>query len=237
MAATSTGASIGLRVVVSTNEAAVAPALTVTAAGTLTSSGSALRSATVAPPSGAGPLRVILPVALPPARTSSGAILATTRRAGSTTSSADCVLRPTAAVIETGLLAATGVVVIGNVAESAPGVTVTLAGTAASAGLSLASDTTAPSPGAAAASVTVPTAGWPPVTLAGASASERSATAANTRAGWKVRTNASSQTPDRRPLSPGMRVQPQRLFGEEALSPFGALTAPALRVSWRPGGR
>src|SRR2546427_10935738 len=62
--------------------------------------------------------------------------------------------------------AATALVLTGNVALVAPSETVTLAGTVAAASL-LARETTAPSRGAGALSVTVPVEERPPATLVG----------------------------------------------------------------------
>src|SRR2546430_12388351 len=67
--------------------------------------------------------------------------------------------------------AATAVVFTVNVALEAPAGTVTLPGTEATAGVSLASVTAAPPAGAGPLSVTVPVEGLVPVTLVGASAS------------------------------------------------------------------
>ena len=67
----------------------------------------------------------------------------------------------------TGVAVATAVVVTENVAVVCPAVTVTLAGTAATAALLLPSVTTAPPAGATALNVTVPVEPAPPVTLVG----------------------------------------------------------------------
>ena len=71
------------------------------------------------------------------------------------------------AVIVTGVDAVTALVVTVNVALVLPAATVTLDGTAATAGLPLESDTTVPPAGAAAVSVTVPVDGLPPTTVPG----------------------------------------------------------------------
>lgn|SRR6185436_6213444 len=70
----------------------------------------------------------------------------------------------------TGVLAVTVDVVAAKVALVAPAAIVTLAGTVATAVLPLESDTTAPPPGAAAVSVTVPVEPLPPTSVEGFSA-------------------------------------------------------------------
>ena len=69
--------------------------------------------------------------------------------------------------------AATGVVAIGNGAELAPALTITLAGTVAEA-LSLPSATVAPAVGAGAVRLTVPVEFCPPVTIDGLAVTELS---------------------------------------------------------------
>ena len=69
--------------------------------------------------------------------------------------------------------AATGVVAIGNVAELAPALTITLAGTVAEA-LSLSSAIVAPPAGAGAVRLTVPVEFCPPVTTEGLAVTELS---------------------------------------------------------------
>ena len=88
--------------------------------------------------------------------------------AGFTVSKVVLVVPPYEAVMVTGVAAVTALVVTVNVALVAPAATVTLAGTAAADAL-LERETTAPPPGAAPLSVTVPVDDAPPLTLAGLS--------------------------------------------------------------------
>jgi hypothetical protein len=150
--------------------ALVAPAATVTPAGTVTAA-LLLESVTCAPPAGAGPSSVTVPVAaLPPVRVV-GVRLSDETLGGITVSEVVSVAPPYDAEIVAGVDAATGLVVRLNVALVPPGETVTLAATA-TAGLLLESATCAPPAGAGPFSITVPVAGLPPATLAGLTISD-----------------------------------------------------------------
>lgn len=76
-------------------------------------------------------------------------------------------------MIVTGVDAATGIVLIVNVAVVLAAATVTLAGIVAAAGREVESVTTAPPAGALPVSVTVPVNAIPPTTLAGLNPNER----------------------------------------------------------------
>ena len=142
--------------------AVVAPAATVTLPGTRAAPVLLLESDTTAPPVGAAPLNVTVPVddCVPPVTlvgfsvnednvTGGGA-------AGFTMSVAVLVVPPNAALIVTVVAALTALVPTVKLAVVAPAATVTLAGTRAAAVLLLESDTTAPPLGAAPLNVTVP---------------------------------------------------------------------------------
>ena len=150
--------------------ALVAPAGTVTLAGTVPTAVLLLASVTTIPPLGAGPLRVTVPWDEFPPVTLAGLRLTpdtvTAAGAGFTVSVADRVTPPAVAEMVADVEAVTDVVVIVKVALVAPAATVTLAGTVTAAELSE-SVTTSPPAGAGALRVTVPVAELPPTTLAG----------------------------------------------------------------------
>jgi len=149
--------------------ALVAPAGTVTLAGTAATAVLLLASVTTIPPLGAGALRVTDPWDAFPPTTLAGLRLTldtVTAGAGLTVSVADRVTPPAVAEMVADVTAVTDVVVIVKVALVAPAGTVTLAGTVVAAELSE-SVTTTPPEGAAALRVTVPVAELPPTTLAG----------------------------------------------------------------------
>jgi hypothetical protein len=169
--------------VLTVNVALVAPAVTVTLEGTLAAVVLLLESATIAPPDGAAPLSVTVPVEKFPPVTLVGFSVTDERvgggaDAGVTMSEADLVAPPYVAEILTVVDVATALVLTVNVAVVAPATTVTLGGTLAAVVLLLESVTCAPPAGAGPLSVTVPVEEFPPVTLVGFSESEESATVA-----------------------------------------------------------
>jgi hypothetical protein len=145
----------------------VAPADTVTLAGTVAVEELSLDNDTTAPPEGAGPFSVTVPVEGLPPTTLDGFKERDDSEGGLTVRVEILVITPYRAEIVTAVEPGTAFVVIGNVALVAPAATVTLAGTVAADVLSLPSDTIAPPPGAGFVSVTVPVEGLPPTTLDG----------------------------------------------------------------------
>jgi len=156
--------------VVTVNVAWVVPAGTVTLAGTLALV-LLLDSAITAPPEGAGPLNVTVPVEGLPPRTDVGLRVSDTRVAGFTVKVTFLVVPLYIAEIVISVLAETPLVVTTKAAVSCPASTVTLAGTWA-AGLLLVSVITAPPAGAGMSSVTVPVEGLPPRTAVGETETE-----------------------------------------------------------------
>lgn len=159
-----TGVDVATGMVTTLKVALVAPAETVTLGGTV-AAGLLLESATCAPPAGAGPLSVTVPVAGTPPVTLAGLTLSAEAAGGSTVSVTLCEPPPLEAVMLALVDAATALVATLNVALVAPAATVTLAGTVA-AGLLLESATCAPPAGAGPPRMTVPVTEVPPVTLA-----------------------------------------------------------------------
>src|SRR5437867_3419687 len=156
--------------VVSANVALMAPAATVTLAGTVATATFELARLTRSPPLGAALVRVAAPVAEPPPVSVEGVTVIALRLAGGgtglTVRVALRVAPPPAPVIVTDVAAVTALVVTVNVALVAPAATVTLAGTVAAA-LLLVTVTTIPPVGAAAVKVAVPVEEAGPTTLDG----------------------------------------------------------------------
>ena len=158
-------------VVVTANCAVVAPAATVTLAGTEATAAFELERLTTSPPLAAAVDSVTVPVAPLPPTTLVG-LTAMEDRVGVADAAGFTVIAVVRdaplydAVIVTAVEVVTLLVVTVKVLLVAPAGTVTLAGTDAALELSE-SETTAPPLGAAALSVTVPVEELPPVTLVG----------------------------------------------------------------------
>src|SRR5262249_13100675 len=161
-----TGMELVTVLVVMVKVALLLPAKTVTLAGTPATAVLLLESATLAPPASALPLSVTVPVDGFPPTTVAGLRLTPLAWSGTTVRVADFWTPPNVAVIEAGVGAVPGLVLIVNVAVVAPPATVTLDGTVATA-LLLDSGTAAPPGSAALVSVTVPVDGFPPATVGG----------------------------------------------------------------------
>src|SRR5215471_5041568 len=148
--------------------ALVAPAATVTEAGTAAALALLLVSETSAPPTGAAMASVTVPVLPAPPVTVDG-LSTRDARIGFTRMVAALEAPLELAVIVTTVPVVTRLVVMAKVALVAPAATVTEAGTAAALALLLVSETSAPPTGAGMASVTVPVLPAPPVTVDGLS--------------------------------------------------------------------
>ncbi len=159
-------------VVVIVKVALVAPSSTVTVEGTGATVVLLLDSVTGAPPLGAGPFSVTVPVELLPPTTLEGIRERDDSEARFTVRFEDRVTPPYEPEIFTAVELDTGVVVIVKVALVLPPGTVTVTGTAATDVLPLDNDTTAPPVGAGPLRVTVPVEVFPPATADGFTVNE-----------------------------------------------------------------
>jgi hypothetical protein len=170
-----TRVSVLTAVVVTVNVAVVAPAGTVMLAGTLAAP-LLLESATCAPPVGAAPLSVTVPVGdcVPPVTLAGFSVSEETVGSGGdvTLSVAVWATPPKDAETVTVVDADATLVVTVKLALVAPAATVTLESTVAAVVLLLESATCAPPEGAGPLNVTVPVEEFPPVTLVGFNESE-----------------------------------------------------------------
>lgn len=146
------------------NVAVVAPAATATLTGTVAAAVLLLVRVTTAPPAGAGPFSVTVPVEEVPPVTDVGLKVTELGTGAFTVRVALCVAVLYVAEMDGVVLLLTAMLVTANVAVVAPAATVTLAGTVAAVVLLLARVTTAPPVGAAPFRVTVPVDEVPPVT-------------------------------------------------------------------------
>ena len=153
--------------VVMVKVAVVVPGATVTLASAWAAAVLLLESVTTAPPTGAGPLNVTVPVEESPPTTDVGLRLTDVRVAAVTVKVVVRVTVLYSAEIVTEVLLATGLVVMVKVAVVAPAATVTLAGAWAAAVLLLETVTSAPPTGAGPLNVTVPVEDTPPSTDVG----------------------------------------------------------------------
>jgi hypothetical protein len=152
--------------VVTLKLAVVAPTATVTVEGTVATDVRLLESVTTAPPVGAGPLSVTVPVDGEGPRTVAG-FKVTELSVGAVTVKVVVRVVLRVAVMVDEALVATGLVATMKAAVVAFAATVTLGGTVAAAVLLLDSVTTAPPAGARPFKVTVPVVEVPPITEEG----------------------------------------------------------------------
>ncbi len=156
--------------VVMTNVAEVAFAAIVTVAGICAAEPLLLDKVTIAPPAGAGPVNLTVPVDPVPPITDAGLTLTPlpeAARVAAVTVKLAILKTPRLPVIVTPVLLATGVVVTANVAVVAPAEIKMLAGTCAAPVLLLDNMTVAPPAGAGPFSVAVPVDVLPPNNEAG----------------------------------------------------------------------
>src|SRR6185369_3102954 len=143
--------------------AELAPAATVTFGGTLAIDGLLLARVTSCPFAAAGPFKVTIPVEEAPPLTVDGESVNVDKLGGFTEIRVDLVTLKYDAEMVALVTEATGNVLIWKVAEAAPGLAVTLGGTAAAA-LSLVRVMVAPPDGAGAVRFTVAAEVCPPIT-------------------------------------------------------------------------
>src|SRR3974390_3474374 len=172
-----TEALLATGLVVTGNVAVVAFAARVTVACTCAAPVLLLDNATAAPPAGAGPFKVTVPVAAAPPTSDAGFTLTELSTAAVTVKFALCVA-PYVPEMVSEVFEPTGLVVTGNVAVVAFAATVTLAGTCVAPVLLLDRVTTAPPVGAGPFRVTVPVEELPPSAEVGFSVMEVSVSVA-----------------------------------------------------------
>lgn len=158
-------------VVVKVKVAVVIFAPTVTLTGTCAAPALLLDNATTAPPDGAGPLRVTVPVDELPPSTEAGFMEIETGWGALTVRMAVCVV-PSVAEMSADVFVATGLVTIAKLAVVWPATMVAVAGTCAAAVLLLERVSVTPPGGAGALIVTVPVEELPPITEDGARTTE-----------------------------------------------------------------
>jgi hypothetical protein len=163
--------------VVAANDALVAPAGTVTLAGTMTTAVLPLESETSAPPLGAGALRVTRPAEGDPPTTVAGVSVRAVRvgpaaGSGVTVRESLCVRPEFEAEMVTVVELVERAVVTWNATAVAPAGTVTPGGTVASEGLLLDRERATPPLGAGLSRVICPVEEFPPLTLVGLRTSE-----------------------------------------------------------------
>ncbi len=143
------------------------PLVTVTLAGTVAADVLLLASDTTAPPVGAGPFSVTVPLEVFPPTMAEGLRESDESEDGFTVRLEVLVTPAYTAETFTAVELETDTVVTGNVALAAPLANVTFAGTLTNDGLLLESVTSAPPTGAGPLIVTVPVEPFPPITLDG----------------------------------------------------------------------
>ena len=216
--------------------ALVAPAATVTLAGTVTALVLLLERATTAPPLGAALVSVTVPCDVLPPVTLVGFSASDDKLAGGggggtglTVSVAVRVAPPKEPEMVTLFVTLTPTVLIVKVALVAPAATVTLAGVDATVGLLLDSVTTAPPLGAALLSATVPCEVLPPTRLMGLSAKEESVGAGGASCGVKRRED------DQLPATPAEFLARTRHQCCTAVKPV-TVTCDTVEVRFRTSG-
>jgi hypothetical protein len=174
--------------------ALIAPAATVTLAGTVATFVLALDKATIAPVLGAAPVKVTVPCAPLPPVTLVGLTVTEDRLAGGggggggRTESVAVRVTPLKMAETTAVfVVATDTVLMVKLALVAPAATVTLTGTVATAAFPLESETTAPPLGAPLLSVTVPCEALPPTTEFGFTLTADKLAATGAACAWKRR--------------------------------------------------